>query len=155
MRLEWCMLDCKTSARLVWQICSILEIVLLSVRNCVPRYRNYRCHQCTIPATLIFKRFCEILNIWNKEWNLLSCFLFSNHFPQILSHCPIYVLFFSGGSKEMNCYGDIFEFKRECGVSSVMIARAAEWNPSIFRQEGKLNVHDVIKEYLKYVNLQR
>ena len=41
--------------------------------------------------------------------------------------------------------------KRDCGVSSVMVARAAEWNPSVFRKDGKLDVHDVIKEYLKYV----
>ena len=60
-------------------------------------------------------------------------------------------LFFSGGSKEMSCHGDMYEFKRDCGVSSVMVARAAEWNPSVFRKEGKLDVHDVIKEYLKYV----
>ena len=51
----------------------------------------------------------------------------------------------------MSCHGDIYEFKRDCSVSSVMIARAAEWNPSVFRKEGKLDVHDVIKEYLKYV----
>ena len=55
----------------------------------------------------------------------------------------------------MSCHGDIYEFKRDCGVSSVMVARAAEWNPSVFRKKGKLNVHDVIKEYLKYVGYFR
>ena len=55
----------------------------------------------------------------------------------------------------MSCHGDIYEFKKDCGVSSVMVARAAEWNPSVFRKEGKLDVHDVIKEYLKYVSYLR
>lgn len=35
------------------------------------------------------------------------------------------------------------------GCSSVMIARAAEWNCSIFRKEGLLPMDTVIKEYLK------
>lgn len=41
------------------------------------------------------------------------------------------------------------KFKLSCGASSVMIARAAEWNCSIFRKEGLLDMDDVIKEYLK------
>lgn len=35
------------------------------------------------------------------------------------------------------------------GCSSVMLARAAEWNCSIFRKEGLLPMDTVIKEYLK------
>lgn len=31
-----------------------------------------------------------------------------------------------------------------------MLARAAEWNCSIFRKEGKLPIDTVIVEYLKY-----
>lgn len=31
-----------------------------------------------------------------------------------------------------------------------MIARAAQWNCSIFRKEGLLPIDDVIKAYLKY-----
>ena len=35
------------------------------------------------------------------------------------------------------------------GTSSIMVARAAQWNLSIFRPEGKLPRDDVIAEYLK------
>ncbi|KAI9284469.1 hypothetical protein BC943DRAFT_325724 [Umbelopsis sp. AD052] len=51
--------------------------------------------------------------------------------------------------------GDVFEYedvqklKDHTNVSSAMIARGAEYNPSIFRKEGKLPVVDVIKAYLK------
>lgn len=31
-----------------------------------------------------------------------------------------------------------------------MLARAAEWNCSIFRKEGLLSMENVIKSYLKY-----
>jgi len=31
-----------------------------------------------------------------------------------------------------------------------MLARAAEWNCSVFRKEGLLPMEDVIKAYLKY-----
>ena len=53
----------------------------------------------------------------------------------------------------MRSHCDIYKFKRACGVSSAMIARAAQWNPSVFRTVGKLDVHDVIKDYLRYVSL--
>ncbi|XP_012262837.2 tRNA-dihydrouridine(20) synthase [NAD(P)+]-like [Athalia rosae] len=56
----------------------------------------------------------------------------------------------NGGSKEIEKYSDIFKFKKETGCSSVMIARAAEWNCSIFRKQGLLPIDDVIKAYLKY-----
>ncbi|CAH1780377.1 unnamed protein product [Owenia fusiformis] len=55
----------------------------------------------------------------------------------------------NGGSKEIKEYGDIEKFRLSCGASSVMIARAAEHNNSIFRKEGKLPLDDVIKAYLK------
>ncbi len=38
------------------------------------------------------------------------------------------------------------------GASSVMIAREAQWNPSIFCKNGKEPIEDVIKKYLKYVS---
>ncbi|XP_014358372.2 tRNA-dihydrouridine(20) synthase [NAD(P)+]-like [Papilio machaon] len=55
----------------------------------------------------------------------------------------------NGGSKEIEKYTDIFKFKEMTGCSSVMLARAAEWNCSIFRKEGLLPMDNVIKEYLK------
>lgn len=58
--------------------------------------------------------------------------------------------YFSGGSKEIAKYSDILKFREESGCTSVMLARAAEWNCSIFRKEGLLPMDDVIKAYLKY-----
>lgn len=56
---------------------------------------------------------------------------------------------FSGGSKEIDKYDDINKFKSLTGCSSVMLARAAEWNCSIFRSDGALPMDTVIKDYLK------
>lgn len=59
----------------------------------------------------------------------------------------------NGGSKEViKVYEDIAVFKQATGCSSAMIARAAEWNPTIFRAEGKLPLLDVVKEYVKVVS---
>lgn len=62
-------------------------------------------------------------------------------------------LFFysSGGSNYIKSYEDIEKFKNDCGVSSVMIARAAMWNCSIFRKQGMIPVDDVIKRFLQIV----
>ncbi|XP_065827331.1 tRNA-dihydrouridine(20) synthase [NAD(P)+]-like isoform X2 [Oscarella lobularis] len=57
----------------------------------------------------------------------------------------------NGGSGDwIKTYEDIEKYKIETGTASVMIARAAEWNPSIFRKEGLLPVDDVAKAYIKY-----
>ncbi|XP_070161680.1 tRNA-dihydrouridine(20) synthase [NAD(P)+]-like [Polyergus mexicanus] len=56
----------------------------------------------------------------------------------------------NGGSKDIQQHSDILRFKKETGCSSVMLARAAEWNCSIFRKEGLLSMENVIKSYLKY-----
>lgn len=37
-------------------------------------------------------------------------------------------------------------------VSSAMIARGAEYNPSVFRKEGKIELIQVLKSYLKKVS---
>ncbi|XP_063358528.1 tRNA-dihydrouridine(20) synthase [NAD(P)+]-like isoform X2 [Cydia amplana] len=55
----------------------------------------------------------------------------------------------NGGSKEIEKHSDIYKFKELTGCNSVMLARAAEWNCSIFRKEGLLPMETVIKEYLK------
>lgn len=56
----------------------------------------------------------------------------------------------NGGSKDIEKYKDIDKFKKSTGCTSVMIARAAQWNCSIFRKEGLLPIDDIIKAYLKY-----
>lgn len=55
----------------------------------------------------------------------------------------------NGGSREIARHSDILMFREECGASSVMIARAAEWNVSIFRKDSMLPLDEVITEYLK------
>lgn len=50
----------------------------------------------------------------------------------------------NGGSRDIEKYEDILKFRNECGTSSVMIARAAEWNVSIFRKEGNQILHRII-----------
>lgn len=47
----------------------------------------------------------------------------------------------NGGSREIERYKDIAKFKELCGASSVMIARAAEWNVTIFRPEGNFRCY--------------
>ncbi|KAL8622107.1 hypothetical protein ACOMHN_056592 [Nucella lapillus] len=56
----------------------------------------------------------------------------------------------NGGSKEISQHTDIEAFRRAAGASSVMIARQAQWNCSIFRKEGRLPLYHVIRAYLKY-----
>lgn len=55
----------------------------------------------------------------------------------------------NGGSKEIDRFSDIAKFKKLCGTNSIMIARAAEWNASIFRPQGMLPLMDVINRYLE------
>lgn len=41
------------------------------------------------------------------------------------------------------------------GTSSVMVARGALWNPSIFCPKGKLPWEDVKREYVRKVSVSR
>lgn len=51
--------------------------------------------------------------------------------------------------------GDVFQYsdfqrvRTETGASSVMVARGAMWNPSIFRAEGALPLDEVISRYIR------
>ncbi len=56
----------------------------------------------------------------------------------------------SGGSNDIETYEDILEFREETGCCGVMVARAAQYNPSVFRKSGILPLDDVIKAYLRY-----
>ncbi|XP_050205515.1 uncharacterized protein LOC126655388 isoform X2 [Mercurialis annua] len=46
-------------------------------------------------------------------------------------------------------YGDFEQIKSATGASSVMVARGALWNASIFSPEGKLHWEDVKREYVR------
>uniref|UniRef100_A0A4W3KFV5 Dihydrouridine synthase 2 n=1 Tax=Callorhinchus milii TaxID=7868 RepID=A0A4W3KFV5_CALMI len=57
----------------------------------------------------------------------------------------------NGGSQDhIREFNDLEKFRQTTNASSVMVARAAMWNPSIFRKEGLLPIEDVLKEYIKY-----
>uniref|UniRef100_UPI001CD8BA4E tRNA-dihydrouridine(20) synthase [NAD(P)+]-like isoform X2 n=1 Tax=Solea senegalensis TaxID=28829 RepID=UPI001CD8BA4E len=57
----------------------------------------------------------------------------------------------NGGSLDVvKTNADIEHFRRATGASSVMLARAAMWNVSVFVSEGPLPVEKVMEEYLKY-----
>lgn len=53
----------------------------------------------------------------------------------------------------MKTNADIEEFRKATGASSVMLARAAMWNASVFSNQGPLPVERVMEEYLKYVRV--
>jgi len=59
----------------------------------------------------------------------------------------------NGGSMLIDSLEDILAFRSRSGASSVMVARAAEWNPSVFRSEGRLEYDIVMKSYLRYAFL--
>ncbi|XP_064398068.1 tRNA-dihydrouridine(20) synthase [NAD(P)+]-like [Halichondria panicea] len=67
---------------------------------------------------------------------------------EIVSRASIPVIA-NGGSNEITSYKDVDKIKSLTGCESVMIARAAQWNPSVFRREGALKIDDVIKRYLQ------
>uniref|UniRef100_A0A671U183 Dihydrouridine synthase 2 n=1 Tax=Sparus aurata TaxID=8175 RepID=A0A671U183_SPAAU len=57
----------------------------------------------------------------------------------------------NGGSLDLvKTNADIEEFRKATGASSVMLARAAMWNASVFSNQGPLPVERVMEEYLKY-----
>ncbi|XP_039618877.1 tRNA-dihydrouridine(20) synthase [NAD(P)+]-like [Polypterus senegalus] len=55
-----------------------------------------------------------------------------------------------GSSEHVKVHSDIEVFQSLTGSSSVMLARAAMWNPSIFRKDGILPLEHVMREYIKY-----
>ena len=52
---------------------------------------------------------------------------------------------------DIEVYEDIEKIKSLTGAHSVMIARAAQSNPSVFRAEGLLTQDHLLKDYLKKV----
>uniref|UniRef100_A0A915L1P0 Lon proteolytic domain-containing protein n=1 Tax=Romanomermis culicivorax TaxID=13658 RepID=A0A915L1P0_ROMCU len=56
----------------------------------------------------------------------------------------------NGGSKNIKNFHDIKKFRQLTGAHSVMIARAAMFNASVFKRDGvMLGVYDVIDDYLR------
>lgn len=56
----------------------------------------------------------------------------------------------NGGSNDFKRYSDILKFREKTGASSVMIARSAMRNASIFRSDNSLEpIEEVIKQYLR------
>lgn len=56
----------------------------------------------------------------------------------------------NGGSRRIACRADIDTFRDSCGASSVMVARAAMWNMSVFSPGGPQPLDDVITQLLTY-----
>ncbi|XP_075693600.1 tRNA-dihydrouridine(20) synthase [NAD(P)+]-like isoform X2 [Rhinoderma darwinii] len=57
----------------------------------------------------------------------------------------------NGGSQEIiREFQDIEAFRSVTAASSVMVARAAMWNPSVFRREGLLPLEDVMRDYIRH-----
>uniref|UniRef100_A0A182PVR9 DRBM domain-containing protein n=1 Tax=Anopheles epiroticus TaxID=199890 RepID=A0A182PVR9_9DIPT len=61
-------------------------------------------------------------------------------------HIPVIA---NGGSQSITRRNDILKFAKRCSTTSVMVARAAEWNCSVFRADGPLPLDDVIRRYLQ------
>lgn len=74
---------------------------------------------------------------------------------EVVKHCKIPVIANGGSSNNrdspINTYEGITSFWKETGAASVMIARAAEWNASVFRPSGKEDIYAVVDKYLDYV----
>ncbi|KAM9701118.1 tRNA-dihydrouridine(20) synthase [NAD(P)+]-like, partial [Menidia menidia] len=57
----------------------------------------------------------------------------------------------NGGSLDLvRTHEDLQGFRRATGAESVMLARAAMWNASVFRRGGPVPVETVMEDYLKY-----
>lgn len=64
------------------------------------------------------------------------------------------LLLFSGGSHDhIQQHLDIEDFRQATAASSVMVARAAMWNPSIFLKDGLRPLEEVMQKYIRYVSL--
>lgn len=73
---------------------------------------------------------------------------------EIVEHANVPIIANGGSSNNRssiaNSYKGIKQFWEDSGASSVMVGRAAEWNTSVFRPDGKENIMTVIDKYLFY-----
>ena len=72
----------------------------------------------------------------------------------VVKHCKIPVIA-NGGSANtrdspINTYEGIRGFWKDTEAASVMIARAAEWNASVFSPDGKQDIFKIIDQYMDY-----
>ena len=58
----------------------------------------------------------------------------------------------NGGSLDIKEHKDLASFQARTGCQSVMLARAAQWNMSVFRPEGLVPTEDVVRAYLRLVS---
>lgn len=101
-----------------------------------------------IVNAFVFLCVVILLNVGKQSFPLYTC-------VTILSTSVFSFCFSSGGSLDIiKTYDDIEPFRKATGASSVMLARAAMWNPSIFRCQGMVSVDEVMEEYVKYVSAE-
>ena len=72
---------------------------------------------------------------------------------EVVKHCTRIPVIANGGcgnsrSSWRNTHEGVMAFWKETGASSVMVARAAEWNPSVFSSESRLPVKEVVEKYV-------
>ncbi|XP_023618839.1 tRNA-dihydrouridine(20) synthase [NAD(P)+]-like isoform X2 [Myotis lucifugus] len=101
-----------------------------------------------------------------EEWELLCCQILTRsrrkreERPQHPVSCEtikaiaetlsIPVIANGGSHDHIQDYLDIEDFRQATAASSVMVARAAMWNPSIFLKEGLRPLEEVMQKYIRY-----
>ncbi|XP_068058858.1 tRNA-dihydrouridine(20) synthase [NAD(P)+]-like isoform X2 [Anomalospiza imberbis] len=105
--------------------------------------------------------YCESGEENRENWHCCHCSPWKKEErPQHPVHCDVIKaiseavsipVIANGGSHDfIKEYADIETFQKATAASSVMIARAAMWNPSVFRKEGFCPLKDVMQDYIKY-----
>uniref|UniRef100_A0A3Q2QPK9 Dihydrouridine synthase 2 n=1 Tax=Fundulus heteroclitus TaxID=8078 RepID=A0A3Q2QPK9_FUNHE len=108
-----------------------------------------------VPLNTTYTCMCVHLGIKSvlysdHQW-VLFAIVYGIYFCNLINLFKLYHLSSSGGSLDLvKNYGDIEKFRKATGASSVMLARAAMWNPSVFSSQGPLPVGKVMEEYIKY-----
>lgn len=83
---------------------------------------------------------------WRDERSSMPC---HDDFIRKIAETVSIPVIANGGSLEIKTYDEALKFRESTGASSVMLARSAQWNPSVFRKDGPLPIKDVMTEYMK------